>query len=66
MLAKLRLDTQVDLPDVKVVMESKTVDKAVILNVDGKDTTYIPAVVLRDIDMAVKCDGTSKTVIIER
>jgi|LSQX01.1.fsa_nt_gb hypothetical protein len=49
MLAKLKLDTQINLPDVKVVMESKTVDKAVILNVDGKDTTYMPAVVLRDI-----------------
>ncbi len=66
MLAKLKLDTQVNLPDVNVVMEGKAIDKSVILNVDGKDTTYIPAVVLRDIGMGVTWDGTAKTVIIER
>jgi len=65
-LAKLKLDTQVDLPDVKVTLEGTAKEKAVILNVDGKDTTYIPAIILRDIGMTVDWDGTTRTVKIAK
>lgn len=65
MLAKLKLDTQVDLPDVKVTLNGVAKDKSVILNVDGKDTTYIPAVILRDIGMKVEWDGAARIVAIK-
>ncbi len=66
MLAKLKLDTEINLPDVKVILEGKNIDKTLILNVDGKDTTYIPAIALRDIGMAVNWDAATQTVVISR
>lgn len=65
-LAKLKLDTQINLPDVNVTLNGLTKEKAVILNVDGKDTTYIPAVILRDVGMGVVWDGATKTVKITK
>lgn len=65
-LAKIKLDTQVNLPDVKVTLNGSDKENAVILNVDGKDTTYIPAVILRDIGMGVVWDGATKTVKITK
>jgi hypothetical protein len=55
----------IEIPEVKVIMKGKAMDKAVILNVDGKDTTYIPAVALRDISMTVAWDDSIKTVLID-
>lgn len=51
-----------DLPDVKVNLKGKPIEKAVILNVDGKDTTYIPAVALKDAGFTVTWDANTKTV----
>lgn len=65
-LAKLKLDAEVNLPDVKVVLEGKNIDKTVILNVDGKDTTYIPAIALREIGMTVNWDAATQTVVISK
>lgn len=64
MFAKLKLDTNVDLPEVKVKLNGTFKDKCVLLNVDNRDTTYIPAVILRDIGINVTWDNATKTVII--
>lgn len=63
---KLKTGNQVALPRVNVIMEGKPIDKSVILNVDGKDTTYIPAIALRDTGMDVKWDDAARTVIIQK
>lgn len=55
-----------EIPEVKVILDGKIADKSVILNVDGRDTTYIPAIVLRDIGMTVTWDDKSKTVNIKK
>lgn len=60
------MKASLDIPDVKVVLNGKAIDKTVLLNVDGKDTTYIPAVVLRDVGMAVSWDSATKTVLINK
>lgn len=54
-----------EIPEVKVELKGKAVEKSVILTVDGRDTTYIPAIVLRDIGLKVTWDDTIKKVIIE-
>jgi len=54
-----------EIPEVKVIMNGKAMDKAIILSVDGKDTTYIPAVALRDRGMTVAWDDSIKTVLID-
>lgn len=59
------MKVEMEIPEVKVDLKGKAVDKAVILTVDGRDTTYIPAVALRNAGLAVKWDAATKTVIIE-
>lgn len=66
MLAKLKLDTQVNLPDVGVTLNGVKKSNSVLLNIDGKDTTYIPAVILRDVGMGVVWDSATKTVKITK
>ena len=56
----------VEIPEVKTILAGKALNKAVILNVDGRDTTYIPAVALRDIGMVVNWDSATKTVQIKK
>ena len=56
----------VEAPDINVIMNGKPVDKTVLLTVDGRDTTYIPAVALRDVGINVKWDEASKTVVITK
>jgi len=55
-----------DLKEVKVVLNGKEVGNSTILTVDGKDTTYIPAVALRDVGIAVAWDGANNQVIIDK
>jgi len=55
-----------DLQEIKVVLNGTPVEKSTILNVDGRDTTYIPAVVLRAVGIDVKWDAASNTVIINK
>lgn len=54
-----------EIPEVKVILNGKVMSKTIILNVDGKDTTYIPAVSLRDAGLSVDWDAASSTVIIK-
>lgn len=54
-----------EIHEVKVMLKGKTIERSVILNVDGRDTTYIPAIVLREIGMTVNWDETTKTVKVE-
>lgn len=54
-----------EIPEVKVIMNGKAMDKSIILSVDGKDTTYIPAVALRDAGLSVDWDASTSTVIIK-
>ena len=56
----MKQDILVDLPDVAVLMEGQKIKKSVILHVDGKDTTYIPAIALRDFGMTVRWDEAKK------
>lgn len=67
MLAKLNLNTQVDLPEVNVQVNGKPIAKGVILNIAGADTTYIAA---RDLAEAlganVGWDNATKTVLIKK
>jgi len=55
-----------EIPGVKVTMQGKVAEKSVILNVDGKDTTYIPAVVLRDHGYIVSWDAATSSVTIKK
>ena len=55
-----------EITEVKVTMEGKTVEKSVILNVDGRDTTYIPAIVLRDHGYIVNWDAATASVVIKK
>lgn len=54
-----------EIPEVKVTLNGKAMAKTVILNIDGKDTTYIPAVSLRDAGLSVDWDAANSTVIIK-
>lgn len=54
-----------ELPEVKVELAGAAKPKCVIINVDGKDTTYIPAVILRDIGKTVTWDPATGTVKID-
>lgn len=54
-----------ELTEVKATLNGETVNKAVILNVDGKDTAYIPAVALKDAGMSVEWDNDNATVVIK-
>ena len=54
-----------EIPEVKVDLKGKAIEKSVILTVDGRDTTYIPAIALRDAGLKVTWDATNKKVVIE-
>jgi N-acetyl-anhydromuramyl-L-alanine amidase AmpD len=56
----------IEIPEVLVDLEGGVVDNSVILNVDGKDTTYIPAIALRAVGMTVAWDAPTKTVKITK
>jgi N-acetyl-anhydromuramyl-L-alanine amidase AmpD len=60
------MKASLDIPDVKVVLNGKAIDKTVLLNVDGKDTTYIPAISLREVGIAVTWDAATSTVLITK
>lgn len=53
-----------ELPEIKTNLNGIPVKNAVLINVDGRSTTYIPAVALRDAGIAVTYNGTSGTVSI--
>jgi hypothetical protein len=53
-----------DVPDTKVIMNGVAVANTVLLTVDGKDTTYIPAIALRNVGSTVTWDGPNNQVII--
>ncbi|MDD4780330.1 MAG: N-acetylmuramoyl-L-alanine amidase [Tissierellia bacterium] len=55
-----------EVSDMKVTMNGNTVIKSVILTVDGKDTTYIPAVALRNDGYIVTWDGVNNQVNITK
>lgn len=55
-----------EIPEVKTILNGVVVENAVILNVDGKDTTYIPALALKNAGMSVEWDATNATVIIKK
>jgi len=55
-----------EVPDTKVIMNGKPVEKTVLLTVDGRDTTYIPAVALRDVGINVVWDSGTNSVIITK
>jgi len=55
----------IEMPEVKTTLNGSPLDNAVILNVDGKDTTFIPAVSLRNAGMSVEWDKPTSTVIIK-
>ena len=55
-----------EIPEVKVTMQGKVAEKSVILTVDGKDTTYIPAVVLREHGYRVDWDAATASVTIKK
>lgn len=54
-----------ELTEVKATLNGEIMNKALILNVDGKDTAYIPAVALRDVGISVEWDHENKTVVIK-
>lgn len=54
-----------EMAEVKVTLNGVDINKAVILNVDGKDTAYIPAVALKDAGIRVEWDNANSTVVIK-
>jgi len=55
-----------NIQEVKVAMNGNQVEKSTVLKVDGRDTTYIPAVALRAVGINVTWDAASNTVVITK
>lgn len=66
MLVKLNLKTDVDLPEAGIKVNGKAISPGVILNVQGKDTTYAPVRAIAEaLGATVGWDDATKTVLIE-
>lgn len=59
----LKIGTK-ELPDVKVKLNGVDQKNSVLIKVDGRDTTYIPATMLREAGISVVYEATSGTVLI--
>ena len=58
-------DMKIDIPDVKVVLDGVERTDCVLLTVEGRPTTYIPAIALRESGHEVTWDQTLETVTIK-
>jgi len=58
----MKIDMKIDIPDVKVVLDGVTRTDCVLLTVEGRETTYIPAIALRDSGHEVAWDASTATV----
>lgn len=68
MLVRLNLNTQVDLPEVNVKVNGKSISqKGVLLNINGSDVTYVPArAIAETLGAKVGWDNQTKTVLIDK
>lgn len=55
-------DMKINIPDVKVIIDGVPRSDCVLLNVEGRDTTYIPAIALRESGHQVSWDAPTSTV----
>jgi hypothetical protein len=67
LLVNLNLSTEVNLPDVNIKVDGRTLDKGVILTVDGKDTSFVAVRALAEaLGAKVGWDNDTRTVLITR